>query len=433
MATPATAHPVLLFTTPTLDTAVAESPQSVVLVFNEAVVVNTRAITITDLRGRDVPSGESRTAKAGTVVTAPVPETLPTGTYRVRWVATGVDGHGVDGEFRFAVGTAVTGAGTTSTGQATNWLAATFQWLLLAGFALAFGGLIAERFTASARAENPELPNLHPWSAYGAVLGLAAAAASGAMLVADAGIAASWRSTPGQVLLTDAAGFLIALVLIAMRRRLWALVPLAVVALAEGVRSHSNVELPATGALLTAVHLAAAALWAGALLHVARTVVAWRTRSAAIRWVLVSYARVAAWVFVVVVLSGLTMALLLVPLPALTTTAYGKTLLIKLVLVLIATGLAVAGRRALRRRPEVTGRSVRVESVTLVAVLAASAVLVSTPTPGATSAAPPPPPTRGVAVPGGGLAGQVGVNLVASDGQLVVRLSTPRRTDYIGP
>ncbi|MGH3517994.1 MAG: copper resistance CopC family protein, partial [Haloechinothrix sp.] len=136
MATPAAAHPVLLFTTPTLDTAVAESPQAVVLVFNEAVAVGPRAISVTGLRGRDVPIGASRTAKAGTVVTAPVTEALPTGTYRVRWVATGADGHGIDGEFRFAVGTAVTAAGTASTAQATSWSAAVLQWLLLAGFAL---------------------------------------------------------------------------------------------------------------------------------------------------------------------------------------------------------------------------------------------------------------------------------------------------------
>ena len=61
----------------------------------------------------------------------------------------------------------------------------------------------------------------------------------------------------------------------------------------------------------------------------------------------------------------------------------------------------------------------------LVVVLAATSVLVSTPTPG-TFTAPPPPPPNGVAVPGGGLAGQVGVKVVASEGQVVVRLATPK-------
>lgn len=37
-----------------------------------------------------------------------------------------------------------------------------------------------------------------------------------------------------------------------------------------------------------------------------------------------------------------------------------------------------------------------------------------------------------MAVPAGGLAGQVGVNVVASQGQLVVRLSTPRAGNYYG-
>jgi copper transport protein len=39
----------------------------------------------------------------------------------------------------------------------------------------------------------------------------------------------------------------------------------------------------------------------------------------------------------------------------------------------------------------------------------------------------------GVVVPIGDLAGQVGVSAAAGEGQLVVRLSTPRRGDYYGP
>jgi copper transport protein len=61
--------------------------------------------------------------------------------------------------------------------------------------------------------------------------------------------------------------------------------------------------------------------------------------------------------------------------------------------------------------------------------LALSATLVSTtPATGAVQTAPPEP--RGPVLPLGTLAGQIGVAVAASDGQLVVRLATPRRGDY---
>lgn len=435
VAAPVAAHPVVLFTDPALDSAVTEAPTSVTLVFNEAVTVGADAIAVTNMRDNDVPVGRATTAKDGTVVTAPVRGELDRGVYRVAWQATGVDGHGVEGEFRFAVGTAVTGAGTTSGGQTTDWAAAAVRWALLAGFALALGGLIGERITATARAENPALPEVRPWSSYGALLGLGASVVAGALHVADIGsLATLWESGPGRVAVADAVGFAAAFGLLATRYRLWALLPLAVVAAAEGTASHSNVEVPIAGAALTAVHIVVAGLWAGSLLHVARATARWRSSRPAVRWVLLSYARMAAWVFAAVVVTGTAMSVLLVPLDAWTTTRYGTTLLVKLALVATAAVLALAGRWALRRqRLRLLGRSVPAESVTLVAVLAVAAALVSTPSPGAEGQELPPPPARGVAVPAGGLAGQVGVNVVASKGQAVVRLYTPRPGNVYGP
>ena len=64
-------------------------------------------------------------------------------------------------------------------------------------------------------------------------------------------------------------------------------------------------------------------------------------------------------------------------------------------------------------------------------VLAVTAVLVSAAPP--TGAQLTAPPAHGQIVPFGALAGQVGVSVAASAGQLVVRLSTPRRGDYYAP
>jgi len=435
-AVPASAHPTLLFTDPTADTAVPATPQTLTLVFNEAVTVGPHALSLLDSTGRVLPLGPTSTAREGTVVTARTTEPLPPGTYVLRWQATGTDGDLVNDEFRFAVGTAVSEAGTTS-GQSASWGEAALRWWLFAGFAVAFGGIVGERFTASARAENAALRAMRSLVVPGALLGLAAVVGLGVLLIADTGTtSALWLGSVGRILLAEALGFAAAAMVATLRRgrwRAWAALPLAVVAAAEGLRAHANVAAPGWGALLTGVHLAAAAVWAGTLLHLVRAVIAWRRQPPAVRWVLAGYLRLAAWVFVVVVATGVVSALLLVPLSALGTTTYGQVLLIKLAVVALAVGLAFSARLASCNGPRLgrARRLARLEAGALVGVLAISAVLVSTPPAG--SRQPVPPPARGLVVPLGTVAGQVGVSAAISDGQLVVRLSTPQRGDAPTP
>lgn len=337
-----------------------------------------------------------------------------------------MDGHGANGEFRFAVGTVVTGAEAASNSQPADWPAAGLRWLLLAGFALMLGGLVGERITSRVRRKHAGLPQVRSWTHLVASLGLLAAVAAAAKLVLWAQSASVlWESTAGRVVLADAAGLELALALLVLRRPSWALIPLALVAFGEGVGSHSEIEFPVVGGLLTAIHLAAAGVWTGAA-------PARRTSGGAMAGYSIGGPACAVAVcadrhgaFVTIVLTGLAMALLLVPLPALTGTSYGRALLVKLAAVVGIAGLALVGRWALRaRRLDRVTQTARFEAMTLIIVLGATSVLVSTPTPG-TSTAPPPPPPTGVAVPAGGLAGQVGVNVVASDGQVVVRLATP--------
>jgi copper transport protein len=430
----ASAHPTLLFTDPAADTAVPSSPPLIALVFNEAVTVSAHAITVLDSDGRQVPIGDTTTAQDGHIVTARPTATLQPGTYVVHWQVTGSDGDLVDDEFRFAVGTAISGVGTASGGQSISWAAAVLRWVLFAGLALALGGVVGERFTTSARAEKPSLPQLRSWVLPGALGGLAAVLGLAALLVTDTGPAATlWHSNPGQLLLVEAAGLTAALGLAATRRRGWAVPPLVAVAAAEGLRSHANVTAPGWGALLTGVHLLAVAIWVGALAHVAQAAVAWRHERPALRWVLAGYLRLAAWVFILVIGTGTITALLLVPLSALLTTTYGQVLVIKLGLVALASSLALSARLTLRHRERLNRirTLTRAESTALVGALILSAVLVSTPTAG--SQPPTPPPPSGPVLPLGTLAGQVGVSAAASQGQLVVRLSTPRRGDYYAP
>ncbi|AWK76760.1 copper resistance protein CopC (plasmid) [Rhodococcus oxybenzonivorans] len=429
------AHPTLLFTDPGPDTAVSAPPQSITLMFNEPVTPGAPAIVVTDSDGRTAAMGVAETARDGRVLTARPAEALAPGTYTVRWQVTGADGDLVEQDFRFAVGLTLTGAASAGDGGSTSWRDAALRWLLFLGLALAFGGLIADRVTAAARRENPALPVVRSPVPVGALLGLAGVLGLGAALAASAGtVSVLWQERAGLVVLTEAAGLVLAAALASTGRRGWAAVPLVLVIAAEGVRSHANLASPGWGGALTAIHLAAAAIWVGALLHTARAVLAWWSERAAVRWVLAGYTRLAVWTFLMVVATGTVSAVLLIPVSDLLSTPYGQVLVVKLALVAAAAAAALTARSSLRRPerlPTVRNR-IRAESVLLIAVLAASAALVST-TPADNSPQPGPPPPVGPVLPLGTLAGQVGVSVAASDGQLVVRLSTPRRGDYYAP
>jgi copper transport protein len=401
----AAAHPTLLFTDPAADTAVPVAPQAITLVFNEPVTIGADAIVLLDKNGRTVPTEPATTARGGQALTARPTAPLPPGSYTVRWRETGTDGDLVEEEFRFGVGSALTAAAPGAGGASIAWLSAALRWLLFAAFAIAFGGLIAGRFTATARAENPKLPAPRSLIAGALVAALAAAAGLAAQVVVEAGrLDVLWRDGSGAVVSVEGAGLAAALALLAMRRRAWALLPLLMVIGAEGWRSHAHTAAGTWGAVLTGVHLAAAATWVGALVATTLAVLAWRREPAAVRWVITGYMRLAVWTFAVVVGTGVVSALLLLPLSQVFTTDYGRVLVIKLALVAGAATLALTGRwiqRSETRIPKLP-TVIRAESLTLVAVLALSATLVSTP-PVKGAAQPAPPQPTGPVLPMGAL------------------------------
>ena len=239
-------------------------------------------------------------------------------------------------------------------------------------------------------------------------------------------------SGPGVLTGIECASFILAAVLLRLRRPAWAVVPLLAVVAAEGLRAHPQSVVPAGGAMLIWVHLLAAALWAGMLFYVVRAAVAWRADPGAVWGLIRLYARAAAWLFAVVVVTGVVSALVLVqPLSDLLTTGYGRVLLIKAALVAVAAALALAGRLWLRHRPRPgagPALATRVESGTLAGVLAVAALLSTFAAPSLASsggALPFPPPASGPVVPLGGRAGEVGIYGTASAGQIVLHLSSP--------
>ena len=184
---------------------------------------------------------------------------------------------------------------------------------------------------------------------------------------------------------------------------------------------------------MTAVHLAAAAIWVGALIHVLRVCLVWRRQDISGATAVGSYARLALFLFMAVVFTGTVAGLLLIPLDAvlatLINTSYGRWLVAKLALVGLIAGLALAARLHLRRRPEGPQPSVaaRYEATALVVVLALSALLTALAPPARTDVPLPfPPPPVGPVVAVGSRAGWIGIGATASAGQIVVRLTTPQ-------
>ncbi|WP_434587536.1 hypothetical protein [Streptomyces sp. A5-4] len=174
--------------------------------------------------------------------------------------------------------------------------------VLVTTLALHAGGLAVTRTARTV----PGAPASRPrsWAVAASLLGAAAAVAQIVKLAgpgsprtgpADPGaLLEIYGTLPGQLALLQANAFLAAAYLASRSRPAWAVAPLALVVLAKAVRTHPEVDSPAVGIALTAVHLTAATLWCGGLLHALRTMFEWRGATDAARALLGRYARLAA-------------------------------------------------------------------------------------------------------------------------------------------
>lgn len=442
-ASPASAHATLLFTSPAVDSAVPDSPPAVQLVFDQSVVASQSSLRLESSQGDAARVGEVQTAEESSVLRAQVLEPLAPGEYRVEWQVVARDGDTMVGDFRFVVGA---GAGLASQGGGAatrgGWAVGAFRWLLFLGLALGLGGLAGARI---ARRASSAVDVPRPWLKAGAGVGLVASAGL-AVLVAGAGsfeagieagldparLADLVESAPGLVAAVQVIAFASALGAFTVGWRRAGGVLLLAVPVAEGFRGHPQAQAGALGVALVAVHLVAVTVWVGALLHVIRVSIALRPRQVPSAPVVGGYARMALALFLVVFATGTTAALVVLPLDdlsgALLDTTYGRWLLVKVGFVAAVVVIAGWARRHLRRRPDAAqpATSARGELALLATVLAVSSAL--------TVLAPPvsaniplafPPPDVGPAIALGTRTGYVGIGVSASQGQVVVKLSTP--------
>ncbi|MEN8651360.1 CopD family protein [Streptomyces sp. 21So2-11] len=268
---------------------------------------------------------------------------------------------------------------------------AVLRAVLFAALTLHAGELAVTRMARTVRGAPASRPR--SWAVGVSLLGAVAAVAQIVQLAGLGSLAAgladpdglleTYGTLPGQLALLQANAFLAAAYCASRSRPAWAVTPLALVVIAEAVRAHPEVDSPAVGVALTVVHLTAAALWCGGLLHALRTMYGWRDAPDAARVLLGRYARMAAWLFAALAVTGTASTLRRLPLDQILSSAYGRTLLAKLLLVALVGLLAMVARRRLHRprRGPSACRAARVELVALGAVVLVSALLTAVPVP----------------------------------------------------
>jgi copper transport protein len=273
------------------------------------------------------------------------------------------------------------------------WVVALLRWLLLCALAGAIGGIAGRALARGQAAPGPAaLPG--PGALRASLLGLAASTGLAIEILGDNRLAAALthpslsrllHTGDGVIAVVELVSFAVAALLLRLRRPGLSVVPLLAVVGAEGVRAHPDGIVPVGGAMLTWAHLLPAAMWAGMLWYTVRAALAWRSDPAAVRRLVRWYSLAAAWLFTLVVVTGVVTALVLVPVGSLLTTTYGRVLIVKAALVAAAASLAVAGRIWLRRAagpvPAPGGPrsgpalATKLEVGTLAVVLAVTAVL----------------------------------------------------------
>ncbi|MFF3315402.1 CopD family protein [Streptomyces sp. NPDC003035] len=275
-----------------------------------------------------------------------------------------------------ALALALLGAGLAQTGTGELPIPAAgttsvLRVLFLAALAVHLGELAGVRLARAG-------PLPRRWSVPAALLGAAASAGLLLLLAAVSGLSLTtvYAMREGRLLLVTANAFALAALCAASRRPVLALLPLTAVIGAEALRAHPETYSPAVGVTLTVVHLTAASLWFGALLYVLRTM--WLRGGG--RDVLGRYARVAAWIFAALVVTGTCSTLRRLPLEAVLSTAYGRALLAKLALVGVASLLALTARHRMLRGADAQAPA-RIELGVLAVIVVISALLTVVPDP----------------------------------------------------
>ncbi|MFI1615641.1 copper resistance protein CopC [Streptomyces lydicus] len=145
-AVPASAHAALTGSTPAQGSVVDRAPEQVALTFSEGVAMGDDSIRVLDPHGKRVDRGKLRNLCSGATVKygTGLPPGLGNGTYTVAWQAVSADSHPVSGAFTFSVGAPSKSSAAVPQQEAGGGLVGALygiaRCLAYAGFVLMAGG-----------------------------------------------------------------------------------------------------------------------------------------------------------------------------------------------------------------------------------------------------------------------------------------------------
>lgn len=404
VAVPASAHATLQGTSPGAGAVVAHVPAAVVLRFDEAVGTTPTSLRVFGPGGQRVDSG-STTHPGGAASRVGIGLTDGgVGTYLVAWRVVSADTHPISGSFTFSVGHPTRAPAVTapSADAVVGAILGITRWLGYAGVALLIGVVaFLERCWPAGWAAR-SLRRL-PWIGLGGVL---LGAVLGFLVKGpyDAGLCLGSTGRPalldevthsayGHATFGRLACLAVIAALLAGRHRLPAALHRAglalsfvALALTFALSGHAATEHPQwLGLLSDTVHVVAVSLWIGGLtaLVLALTVSRRGAVTPPVTTAEVSrFSSLALWAVVVLVLTGTYQSWRHVGAwAALAQTTYGRELLVKIGLVALVIVVAAVSRRVAGRHGGVLTtlrRTVGVELVGAVAILAVTAALVAT-------------------------------------------------------
>ncbi|KMS73555.1 transport integral membrane protein [Streptomyces viridochromogenes] len=358
---PASAHAALRATDPQDGTVLKSAPRHLTLTFTESVGLLDDSFRVLDPDGRRLRTGEPTHARDGAeTARVTLPAKLAQGTYTVAWRVVSADSHPVSGAFTFSVGKASLTTATVDTGPtedpATKSLYNIARYLAYLAVALLIG---TATFMAVCRP--PDAPVLLKllraswWTLLAATLALLVLRApyetgEGPLgsLSADS-LTSTLTGRPGAVLVVRLGLLAVAAVyLVRLTRRRkpygWAGAALAVgltLTWAAGEHASAGIQVP-VAMTSSALHLLATAVWLGGLTALLVTLYRAHLSPAAVtRFSRLAFASVA-----VLVVTGVYQSWRgLGSWDALTGTAYGRLLTLKLLAVALLLGAAALSRR----------------------------------------------------------------------------------------
>ena len=398
----AAAHATLKHAWPGEQSRLDAPPTEIELRYDQAVTATPDSIVVLAADGR-VHSGRVTQSADRTVIRAPVRGLARGEAYTVRWHEISADGHVGNGVFTFGVGVDAPSPTEAVGSSGQTWRDDVARWVLFVSLALVIG-VVGIRVLILPRPVDPRVERrIHLLGTFGAVVAVNAGLIGFVIRCANAlqvsgvdllysDLSPFAESTRfGIAFILTTLGYGICLTILATA---WALdLPalrwpafLLAIALAWGysLSSHQATEPNASllGEVADWVHLVAAMLWVGGVLTLA--VVVWPLAPHMRRAAFLRFSRIAIGLVGVLVVAGTVVAIERLPeLDDLWDTSYGRTLLVKIGLVVVALSWGGMHHLVVRPRLERGDRVHRVrwsllaESSVAIAVLLAAAVLVN--------------------------------------------------------